>query len=256
VKRRSPTVPTGDQSPADVLEARRRAWDDRPLTREVYRRYFESILAECAPGPRTLEIGGGAGNLKSFAPHILVSDLVSTPYVDLVADALRLPVPDATLDNLILVDVLHHLPRPASFFDEAQRALRPGGRLIMLEPYISPASRLVFKLAHPEPINVRVDPLPPHDAPLFDAAGPFSSNQAIPTLLFFRHLQRFAARWPAFRLITRRRDSVFVYPLTGGFSGPCLIPHCAAPLAWAVERLLTPLAPLLAFRLLVVLEKI
>jgi len=46
-----------------------------------------------------------------------------------------------------------------------------------------------------------------------------------------------------------------LYPLTGGFSRPPLVPRRLAGALEALERLLSPLAPLLAFRCLVVLER-
>jgi SAM-dependent methyltransferase len=254
--RGSATVPLAGQSDDDVLERRRQEWNRRPLTREVYHRYFEAIGRELAPGLRTVEIGGGAGNLKSFRPDVRVSDIVATPYVDFVADALELPLADGAADNLILVDVLHHLPRPARFFREAARVLRPGGRVVMLEPYISLFSRVVFRLAHPEPVDLTADPLPVADVPVFHADGPFASNQAIPTLLFARDRARFEQRFPQLRVRTAQLDSVFVYPLSGGFSGPCMVPRFAYGAAWAVERVLSPLRRWLAFRLLVTLERV
>ncbi|TWT41930.1 putative methyltransferase [Phycisphaerae bacterium RAS1] len=231
-------------------------WRRKPLLREIYRRYFAAISGELAPGRVTIEIGGGSGMAREFLPAALISDIVGTPHVDFVADAMRLPLRDGGVDNLFMIDVLHHLPRPWVLFDEAARVLRPGGRLVMLEPHISPASRLVFKLAHPEPVDMSIDPLPQEDAPLFSGGGPFDSNQAIPTLLFRRHAARFAARFTALRVGACRLDSVFVYPLSGGFSGPCLIPSWLAGVAWGMERFLRPLARLLAFRLLVVVERI
>ena len=253
--KRSATVPAPGQTPADVIERRREVWDERPLTREVYRRYFDSITRELAPGPCTVEVAGGSGMARQFLPGALVTDLVRTPHVDLVADALRLPFGGGTLDNLFLLDGLHHLPRPAPFFDEAIRVLRPGGRLVMLEPFISPLSHLAFRLAHPEPVDMHADPIPDGDRTVFEPGGPFASNQAIPTLIFFRHRARFAARFPALELRTCRRLSVLAYPLSGGFSGPCLVPRWAHRPLWALEYLATPLRPFAAFRLLVTLER-
>ncbi len=250
----SPTTPLPGQSDAAVLDARRSAWDRRPLTRDIYRRYFEDIRAELAPGRTHVEIGGGAGHLKASLPHVLVSDLVPTPHVDFAADAMHLPLPDRAADNLILVDVLHHLPRPIDFLREACRTLRLGGRLVMLEPYISPLSRAVFRAAHPEPVDLRADVFK-KDGPVFESAGPFSSNQAIPTLLFFRQVDRLRSVIPELRVVTRKRDSVFVYPLSGGFSGPCLIPRFARSAAWRLETLARPLCRWLAFRMLVTLER-
>src|SRR5262245_12337141 len=137
VRAKSATVPVGDQTAADVLEARRLKWSKRPLTREVYRRYFEAIRSEFAAGGRIVEIGGGAGNSREHVPEAWVSDFVWTPFVDFVADAVAMPVSNGSVDNLFMVDVLHHLPRPAAFFREGARVLRRGGRLVVLEPYIS-----------------------------------------------------------------------------------------------------------------------
>ncbi len=283
----SPTVPTGNQSESDVLDVRADVWQKRPLLREIYNRYFAEMITHFATvsGHRPLttdhsfgtilELGGGSGNFKEYflAHHpqqgtLIASDIVPTRHCDLAADAMDLPFPDASLDNIIMQDVLHHIPFPLRFFAEAQRTLRPGGRIIMTEPYISPFSRLVFKLAHPEPVDLRAtlfadnsiqnsefriqnisDPSP------LRGTGAFASNQATPTLLFFRDLEKFNARFPHLQIKHRLRRSLLVYPLSGGFSGPKLLPRFLEPLAWAAEKYLTPLAPLLAFRLLVVIEK-
>jgi SAM-dependent methyltransferase len=252
---RSPTVAVAGQDSADVIARRREIWAERPLTREVYRRSFAAIGAEMAPGPRSVEIGGGSGMARDFLPDVLVTDLVRTPHVDLVADALALPFASGTLDNLIGTDCLHHLPHPDRLFIEAIRVLRPGGRLILVEPFISPASRLVFALAHPEPVDLGADPLPEDGRPVFADTGPFAANQAIPTLLFFRHRERFARRFPELRLATCRRTSLIAYPLSGGFSAPSLVPRWLHRAVFAIERMAAPLAPLMAFRVLITLER-
>lgn len=249
-------MPTGDQTAADVLSVRKSAWENRPLTREVYRRYFQRIAQELAPGRVHVELGGGSGMAREFMSGILTSDIVITPFVDFVADAMRLPLADGTVDNVFMVDVLHHLPRPGRLFDEITRVLRVGGRVVMLEPYISLFSRVVFKLAHPEPVDMGVDPLPRDDLLIFKGEGPFASNQAIPTLMFDRYLDRFARRFPNLRLVRRALDSTIVYPLSGGFSGPCLVPRFAWPLAWGVEALLRPLRRCMAFRIFLTLERV
>lgn len=281
---RSATVPTAGQTEADVLDERASAWQNRPLLRDIYHRYFAEMVAHFAlPSPASpahagdpslssafgliVELGGGSGNFKEyFRQHhpgkgtLIATDIVPTPLVDLAADAMALPFADASVDNLLMMDVLHHLPYPLAFFAEARRVLRPGGRILLTEPYISPASRLVFKLAHPEPVDMHAAIFPATDAdndpPAFTGAGAFASNQAVPTLLFYRDRKRFMRRFPEFKLLVRRRRSLWVYPLSGGFSGPCLLPRFTWPAAWGIERLLQPLAGMMAFRLLMVLEKI
>jgi ubiquinone/menaquinone biosynthesis C-methylase UbiE len=44
-----------------------------------------------------------------------------------------LPIDDATLDVAMLVLVLHHVPDPSAALAEAARALRPGGRLLIVD---------------------------------------------------------------------------------------------------------------------------
>jgi SAM-dependent methyltransferase len=251
----SATIPTEGQTAADVLSVRKSAWANRPLTREVYRRYFERIGLELAPGRVHVELGGGSGMAKEFLANILTSDIVITPFVDFVADAMCMPMADGSVDNIFMVDVLHHLPHPGRLFDEITRVLRPRGRVVLLEPFISPFSRMVFKLAHPEPVDMSVEPLPVDDTHVFAGEGPFASNQAIPTLMFDRNEDRFSRRFPKLRLVRKALDSTLVYPLSGGFSGPCLVPRFAWPLAWGMEACLRPLRRWMAFRIIVTLER-
>jgi SAM-dependent methyltransferase len=246
------------------LDARADAWKNRKLLREIYHRYFQEMIDHFArdgagSAGKVLEIGGGSGNFKAYFPACISSDIVPTPMVDLALDATRLPFADGTLDNIVMQDVLHHVPYPLAFFEEARRALRVGGRIVMTEPYASPFFRLACKMGHPEPVDKRVVLFPKAegepDPVAFTGTGAFASNQAIPTVLFYRDLKKFQARFPELRLVKRMRRSRFVYPLSGGFSGRQLVPNFLVPVAWFVEHCLAPLSPLMAFRLVVVLEK-
>ncbi len=50
-----------------------------------------------------------------------------------VGELERLPLPDASVDVALLSQALHHAERPAAALAEAQRILRPGGRLLVLD---------------------------------------------------------------------------------------------------------------------------
>lgn len=238
---------------ADPRPAEYRAiWEKKPALREIYRDFHRRMAGACVPG-RTLEIGGGSGNFKAFAPDVVSTDILPAPWLDAAADAHALPFADAAFANVVAVDVLHHLERPAVFLGEAARILTPGGRLVLLEPKITPLSRFFYTFIHPEPMDMEADPLA--ESPGDPGRDPFDANQAIPTLLFGRHAARLAARVPA--LIPRGVESLglFAYPLSGGFRPWSLIPAAAVGPLLAVERLLMPLlGPLMAFRMLAVME--
>jgi SAM-dependent methyltransferase len=228
-------------------------WGDKPALRAIYRAYYQEILERCRPG-RTLEIGGGSGNLKNFMPSVVSTDVLPAPWLDIVADAQRLPFASASFDNVVLFDVLHHIERPRLFLNEATRILRPSGRIVMVEPAITPVSGVFYRHFHPEPVVMSADPF--LDGPLDPARDPYDANQAVPTLLFYRQCARFETEFPALRLIEVRRSALFTYPLSGGFRPWSLLPEsCVAPLL-RIEQWLQPvLGPLMAFRMIVAIER-
>lgn len=234
-------------------ERYREIWRRKPALRAVYADIYRRIGAFRRPG-RTLEIGGGSGNLKGCAPDVVSTDILPAPWLDAVCDAQRLPFAGGSFANIVLVDVLHHLERPMRFFAEAERVLAPGGRLIFCEPAITPLGGLVYRLFHHEPVDMRADPL--QDGPITAGRDPCDSNQAVPTLLTGRYRDALAARVPGLALVTLERFSFAAYLLSGGFRPWSLLPAFAAvPLLrieWSLRRLLGPLA---ALRLLAVFTK-
>lgn len=238
---------------ADELGKHESAWQSRPLLRQIYRGWFELIAARLAqvPGP-TVELGSGIARFKEVVPAAVATDIEPTPWAERVMNAESLDYPDGSVANLVLIDVFHHLSRPARFLDEADRVLGDGGRVILLEPYCSSLSTLAYTHFHHEDIDLDASPFA--DDPALDAS-PMTANEALPTLAFFRHARELRDRWPRLRLVERERLAFVLYPLSGGFSRRPLLPESAyRPLAH-VEGWLRPLGGLLAFRCLVVLER-
>ncbi len=235
----------------ELLRQHKIIWEQKPILRELYTRWYSEMAAQLAPGP-ILELGGGSGNFKEFAPNVVSTDIVPLPWIDVVADAQDLPFDDHSFDNFVLFDVLHHIENPCLFFDEALRVLRPKGRIIMMEPYISPLSWWVYNFLHPEPVDFQQDPLAL--VPPSPNRQPFDANQAFATILFERRLADFKRKYPQLKPRYYRRLSFFAYPLSGGFDKPSLLPLMLLKSLLALEEFLAFLSPLLAFRTLIVLE--
>jgi SAM-dependent methyltransferase len=231
----------------------REVWERKPALREVYGDIYRRMAAMTVPGP-TLEIGGGSGNFKDFAPNVVSSDILTAPWLDLVCDAQRLPFTGDSFSNIVMVDVIHHVESPLRFLQEAARVLKPGGRLIFCEPGITPLSGLFYKMFHDEPVDMSVDPLAATS--ISADKDPYDSNQAIPTLLVGRYREATARAVPQLTLERVDRFSFVAWPLSGGFQPWCLLPHAMArPLLeveWAARHIVGRLA---AFRLIAVYRK-
>jgi len=213
-------------------------------------------MADACRSGRSLEIGGGSGNFKSFAPDVVSTDILPATWLDSVCDAHSLPFADGCFDNIVMFDVLHHLQRPALFFAEAARVLRPGGRMVMLEPAITLVSHVFYAKFHPELVNMTEDPLA--EGPVNPDCDPYDSNQGIPSLLFGNAARRsvFENRFPEFSITTTQHLALFAYPLSGGFRPWSLIPDCLVAPVTALENTIAPMVGrAMGFRLLTVLER-
>ncbi len=239
------------------LREQREVWEKKPVLQKIYADYHRRMLAALPAGEPILEVGGGSGNLAEQALDVVSIDLMASPWIDVACDAHQLPFADGSFGGIAMLDVLHHLASPTTFFDEAFRVLRPGGRMALIEPGITPLSWLFYHFLHQEPVDMSVDPLA--DQPEAVKADPFQSNQAVPTLLFARARYRaqFAIRFPDLKIIDRHWLSFLAYPLSGGFKRWSLLPSCAAQPLLNLEEFARPLlGPLSAFRLAIVLEKL
>jgi SAM-dependent methyltransferase len=236
----------------DTLREHLQVWDNKPAARLIYRDMFERIAAACCPGP-TLEIGAGIGKLKERLPDVTSSDIQFSPWLDLVADAQNLPFREGTFGNIVMVDVLHHVEFPIKFLRTASQVLKPGGRLIMVEPAITWGSAFFYRCLHQEPVDMSADIFA--DGVPDPARDPYAANQAIPTLLA-RRTDRFHQLIPDLRVIQVSWFSFAVYPLSGGFKRWTLVGEKVAQKGIALERRLEGLlGRRLGFRMLIVIER-
>ena len=194
------------------------------------------------------------GALSAYLPNFVRTDVCYQDWIDEVVDACNLPYRNATCASIVAVDVVHHLPDLTKFLDEVQRILKIGGRLILLEPYISKGSYLFYRFLHHEPLDMKVSAFSP--VVQTDLLFGGSCNEALPTLAFVRQRQEFTRRWPRLSIIRRELSDLLVYPLTGGYSKPALMPaSLVKPLLKLEGFAVRFLGKLFALRILLVIQK-
>ncbi|MGE0759684.1 MAG: class I SAM-dependent methyltransferase [Pirellulaceae bacterium] len=243
---------------ADELQAQIAAWEHKPGLRAIYRRWYERIVAQLSPQEPTVEIGAGCGNFKRFYPRALATDVVRAgDWIDQIVDARNMPFADNSIGNFVLIDCLHHLPRPYAFLRQACRQLQPGGRLVLLEPAATPAARLVWWLCHHEPVRMNQDFVSEDSLPEPENDGFTYANMATAQVLFVKRHAALAQHAAGLRLVQVEFSDFVAYPASGGFSYRSLVsgPWLDHWHRW--EALLLPgwLARWIGLRLLIVLEK-
>jgi len=231
-----------------TLAQHRAAWQARPELRSVYREWFDRLLATVAARRPVVEVGSGPGFFKECAPSLVATDVVPGLSVDVRCDADVLPFRSDSVGAIVMVDTLHHLPRPLDFLFEAARVLKPGGRLAMVEPWITPPSWVLYRYFHHEECRLGVDVARPFGS---DPKAALDGNAAIPYLL----LARLRGTGLPHHLVKAEPFVGLPYLATFGFKVGRPLPGLFQALARSGETALRPLARWVATRIFVVLEK-
>jgi SAM-dependent methyltransferase len=220
----------------EMIVLRREILEEKPFLRKIYQDWYERLregLIE--PGGCTLELGSGAGFLQEYVPGLITSDVIFVRGLSAVLRAEALPVKTGGLDAVMMCNVLHHVPDVERFFYEATRCIRQGGRLLMIEPWVTPWSRFIYRYLHHEPFD-------PEAADWGVAQGGHLSgaNGALPWMIFERDRKTFRSKFPGWHIERIDPFMPFTYLLSGGFTSRTLLPGwCYIPLRW-LERILSP----------------
>ncbi len=127
----------GPQAGAGTAAANRRNDGPTITARDDVVRHH---LAGLAPEALVLEVG--CADVRRFAsdgPYgYLATDLRPLASVDFAADAGRLPLADDSVDALVTLEMLEHVPDPGAVVRELSRVLKPGGAIFLSVPSIAP----------------------------------------------------------------------------------------------------------------------
>jgi len=223
-----------DLESAEATAAHARLIGEKAFLRKLYERYYAEFARADRDAPRgaRVEIGSGGGFLDRIVPGLIRLDLRPGAEVDVVASALALPFAARSVGAIFMLSVLHHLSDAAAFFAELDRVLAPGGRIVMIEPYASPMSGLVYRLAHHEPFDPEQA-----DWRIEGRGAMTAANDALPWIVFERDRKRFEAEFPRLEILRLAPHTISLYTLSGGLSYRSLAPGFLFPVIAAAEDL-------------------
>ena len=248
-----------DTQAHEVLSRHRRVWQRKTVLRRIYNEeFFARLISYRKPGGVCIEVGGGPGFFKEVLPSVFCTDLIRSPWLDAVVDAQRLPFRTSSVSNVFGLDMLHHIAAPMMFLQEVERVLISGGRLVLVEPWITPFSRVVYRYLHQEDCDLSAHPWDAKGNEAARTKEAFEGNQAIPYLLFGpRGFSRTFAELKELKPVAVEPFCLFAYLLSFGFKPMNLLPAFLYPAVSKFEQQTLPTwRRVAALRVLLVLEKI
>lgn len=210
-----------------------------------------------------IEIGAGAGISKKFltSSNILRTDLFEFENNNVTGqiNCENLPYPDDSFDAAIAVDVLHHLKSPTNALSELKRItnLSDNGKIVIVEPYVSHFSYVVYKVFHSE---LTSNPWKNSYTEPFINSTPEMGDQALSKLLFFQNpgINIINDIFPKNRFkIEYRIFSIFSFFVTGGLNQPLPMPDFLIDIIIKIENALPKsLFRFLGSRCIIVIKKL
>jgi SAM-dependent methyltransferase len=233
-----------DLNSAEATKAQRELIEKKAFLKKLYQQYYDEFKKADKLSPQNgirVELGSGGGFLHKQISGLKRIDLRPAAHVDIIASALELPFKDESVGAIFMLNVLHHLQNPKIFFKEASRVLVKNGRIVMIEPYVSPLSKLIYTYLHHEPFD------PAQKEWILQGKGAMTSaNDAMPWIIFERDRELFESQFKQLNILRVEPHTIMLYLLSGGLSYRAIMPGFAfKPLAYA-EKSLGPLKKRLA----------
>jgi len=251
--------PLARQLDVDAPEAvaiHRQIIESKPLLQRLFLQWYRECLPAVSEtkllGGDMVELGCGAGSLEKLIPGIIKTDVVAHPFADRVMDAQSLEFEDNSLRCIFVIGILHHISEPARFLAEAQRCLKPHGRLVIIEPNSGWVARAISKIGS-----------------YYEFFDTFTlswknttqgrmtqANMALPWIIFVRDYAKFQSEFLHLQIRQIRYHTFLSYAVTGGLSYKSFLPSWMAPVVDAIEFLASPWMKTLGTAMTVDIEKI
>lgn len=95
------------------------------------------IIRNEIKGKNVVALNLGSGN-SDFGNDLLNVDLLPYQNVDIICDIENIPFKDNSVDYIINIAVLEHVPNPQRVISEIYRILKPGGKIYCFIPFMQP----------------------------------------------------------------------------------------------------------------------
>ena len=102
-------------------------------------RFIDELIRALPDEAVVINVGCGVvRRFESARARYLATDLRVLPNVDFASDAGALPLADHAADLVVALELLEHVPEPASVLRELARVLKPGGTVVVSVPSTVP----------------------------------------------------------------------------------------------------------------------
>lgn len=218
-----------------ITEMRHQIILNKPFLKKLYDEWYTEFRKRLSTAPvgKVVEIGSGGGFIKQYIPHAITSDVMPLSLNDMTFSAEDMPFENEELSGLLMIDVLHHIPHPKLFFKEAERTLKSGGKILMVEPANSTWGRYIYTHFHHEPFEPGAGWELPSNGPLS------SANGAMPWIMLERDRHIFEKEFPQLEITEIKYHTPLRYLLSGGVSMKSLVPGWSFSLIKGMEKIIT-----------------
>lgn len=117
-------------------------------------RWIKETLKKIPEGLTILDAGAGECQFKKYCSHLkyiaqdfgqyegggnvgLQEEKWDNSKLDIISDITSIPLPDHSVDAVMCIEVLEHIPDPVSAIKEFSRLVKPGGYLLLTAPFAS-----------------------------------------------------------------------------------------------------------------------
>ena len=164
-----------------------------------------------------IEVGSGTGISKEYirCNNYKTTDFAKNDWLDYkMIDALDTNFKNESLDFIISSNMIHHVPYPTLFFEEMNRILKPGGKLIIQEINCSFFMKILLRMMRHEGFDFTIDVFDKNKI-CTDENDLWSANCAIPNLLF-DDINKFKSNFSYFKVKHTDFSEFIIFINSGG----------------------------------------